>query len=108
MAFDEFAITEVEREICRLPAVSLARVVADSNGQVIQAHLVVLPGTNPQQIVRGGNSMIVGSIESPFEARTLGHDRYAGVIPGVIFGGSITPPRTPSHSALRSRLSMRA
>src|SRR5262249_23474313 len=48
----ELDLTEVEREICRLPDVSISRLVAEPSGRVSEVHVVAHPRKHPQQIAR--------------------------------------------------------
>ena len=42
---DELDLTEVEREICRLPDVTIARLVAEPSGRVSEVHVVAHPAS---------------------------------------------------------------
>ena len=44
----ELDLTEVEREICRLPDVSIARIVAEPDGRVSEVHIVAHAGKHPK------------------------------------------------------------
>lgn len=45
-------IHQLEAELCRLPEVKAARVVADSSGALIEVHIVATPEKHPKQLVR--------------------------------------------------------
>jgi len=49
----------VERELCRLPDVSVARLVADDVGRIIEAHIIGAPTKHPKQIVRDVQSVLL-------------------------------------------------
>jgi hypothetical protein len=49
----------VERELCRLPDVGVARLVADDAGRIIEAHIIAAPTKHPKQIVRDVQSVML-------------------------------------------------
>src|SRR5262249_9746872 len=49
----------VERELCRLPDVGVARLVADDAGRIIEAHIIAAPTKHPKQIVRDVQSVLL-------------------------------------------------
>ena len=57
-------LTEVEREICRLPDVSIARLVGEDDGRVTEVHIVANAGKHPKQIVRDVQSVAVATLPS--------------------------------------------
>ncbi len=71
MTFDELDLTEVEREICRLPDVSIARLVADPDGRVVEVHVVAVPGKHPKQIVRDVQSISLASFGLDLDRRII-------------------------------------
>jgi hypothetical protein len=77
---DELDLTEVEREICRLPDVSIVRIVAETDGRVSEVHVVAHPGKHPKQIVRDVQSIALASFGLELDRR---------VISVVQLGGSI-------------------
>jgi len=68
---DELDLTEVEREICRLPDVSIARIVAEDDGRVSEVHVVALPGKHPKQIVRDVQSIALASFGLELDRRII-------------------------------------
>ena len=68
---DDLDLTDVEREICRLPDVSIARLVADSRGIVTEAHIVAYPGKHPKQIVRDVQSIALASFGLELDRRIV-------------------------------------
>jgi hypothetical protein len=68
---DLLDLTEVEREICRLPDVSIARIVADPAGRVTEVHVVALPGKHPKQIARDVQSVTMASFGLELDRRTI-------------------------------------
>jgi len=61
----------LERELTRLPDVSIARVVADPSGGVAEIHIVALPGKPPKQIVRDVESVAVASFGLRLDRRAV-------------------------------------
>ena len=68
---NEVDLAEVEREICRLPDVSIARLVTDSTGRISEAHIVANPGKHPKQIVRDVQSIALASFGLELDRRVI-------------------------------------
>jgi hypothetical protein len=68
---DDIDLTEVEREICRLPDVSIARMVTDDAGRVTEVHVVANPGKHPKQIVRDVQSVALASFGLELDRRIV-------------------------------------
>ncbi len=68
---DELDLTEVEREICRLPDVSIVRLVAEPDGRVSEVHVVAQPGKHPKQIVRDVQSIALASFGLELDRRII-------------------------------------
>ena len=68
---DDIDLTEVEREICRLPDVSIARLVAEPDGRVSEVHVVAHPGKHPKQIVRDVQSIALASFGLELDRRVI-------------------------------------
>jgi hypothetical protein len=68
---DDIDLTEVEREICRLPDVSIARIVADAVGHVTEVHVVAHEGKHPKQIVRDVQSVALASFGLELDRRIV-------------------------------------
>jgi hypothetical protein len=66
-----FDLTEVEREICRLPDVSIARIVADAVGRVTEVHVVAHPGKHPKQLARDVQSVALASFGLEIDRRVI-------------------------------------
>jgi len=64
-------LSEVEREICRLPDVSIARLVAEGDGRVSEVHVVAHPGKHPKQIVRDIQSIALASFGLELDRRIV-------------------------------------
>jgi hypothetical protein len=68
---DGVDIVEVEREICRLPDVSIARIVADDLGRVTEVHVVAQPGKHPKQLARDVQSVALASFGLEIDRRVI-------------------------------------
>jgi len=68
---DELDLTEVEREICRLPDVSITRLVAEPSGRVSEVHVVAHPGKHPKQIARDVQSIALASFGLELDRRII-------------------------------------
>jgi hypothetical protein len=68
---DDLDLADVEREICRLPDVSIARIVAERNGRVTEVHVVAQPGKRPKQIVRDVQSIALASFGLELDRRIV-------------------------------------
>jgi hypothetical protein len=68
---NELDLKEVEREICRLPDVSIARMVAEPDGRVSEVHVVAHPGKHPKQIVRDVQSIALASFGLDLDRRVI-------------------------------------
>ena len=67
----ELDLTEVEREICRLPDVSISRLVAEPSGRVSEVHVVAHPGKHPKQIARDVQSVALASFGLELDRRII-------------------------------------
>jgi len=54
-------IAAVERELCRIPEVRAARVVADDSGQLVEVHILATTGKAAKQLVRDVQSVAITS-----------------------------------------------
>ena len=71
VSMDDLELADVEREICRLPDVSIARIVADRGGRVTEVHVVAQPGKRPKQIVRDVQSIALASFGLELDRRIV-------------------------------------
>ena len=62
---------EVERELCRIPEVRAARIVADSEGQPIEVHILATTGKAAKQLVRDVQSVAIASGGIDFDHRIV-------------------------------------
>src|SRR3954447_18169483 len=70
-AMDELDLTEVEREICRLPDVQITRLVAEPSGRVSEVHVVAHAGKHPKQIARDVQSIALASFGLELDRRII-------------------------------------
>jgi hypothetical protein len=68
---EELDLADVEREICRLPDVSIARLVAEGDGRISEVHVVAHPGKHPKQIVRDVQSIALASFGLEIDRRII-------------------------------------
>lgn len=86
---EDLDLADVEREICRLPDVSIARIVAEPNGRVSEVHVVAHPGKHPKQIVRDVQSVALASFGIEIDRRVISVVQLgAGIVEGEIPVGS--------------------
>jgi hypothetical protein len=98
---DELDLTEVEREICRLPDVSIVRLVGESDGRVSEVHVVAHPGKHPKQIVRDVQSIALASFGLELDRRVISVVQLGG---NVLEDTSTLRPR-PSIVAITAEAS---
>jgi hypothetical protein len=98
---EELDLTEVEREICRLPDVSIVRLVAEPDGRVSEAHVVAHQGKHPKQIVRDVQSVLLAEFGLELDRKVvsvvqLGDDDFGGP------ADDRAPGRRPSIVSIQS------
>jgi hypothetical protein len=98
---DELDLTEVEREICRLPDVSIVRLVAENDGRVSEVHVVAHQGKHPKQIVRDVQSIALASFGLELDRRVISVVQLGG---NVLEDASTVEPR-PSIVAITAEAS---
>lgn len=67
----ELDVLAVERELCRLPEVTIARIVADDIGRITEVHIVADRGKHPKQIVRDVQSVALASFGVEIDRRVV-------------------------------------
>jgi hypothetical protein len=112
VSMDDLDLADVEREICRLPDVTIARIVADRGGRVTEVHVVAQPGKRPKQIVRDVQSIALASFGLELDRRIVSvvqlggsgdHDHVAvGNRPSIV---AITAEASGLRSLVRVTLS---
>jgi hypothetical protein len=61
----------IERELCRLPDVSVARLVSDHAGRIIEAHIIAGHAKHPKQIVRDVQSVALAEFGIEIDRRVV-------------------------------------
>ncbi len=64
-------VLELERELCRLPEVSAARVVTDDIGRATEVHILANGGKQPKQVVRDVQSVALASFGIELDRRIV-------------------------------------
>lgn len=101
----ELDVTEIERELCRLPEVTIARIVADGIGRVTEVHIVAEHGKHPKQIVRDVQSVTLASFGIEIDRRVVSVVQLGGEGRPDPVGGELRPAIqaiTAEASGLRS------
>lgn len=108
---------ELERELCRLPEVNAARIVADSVGRPIEVHILATATKHPKQIARDVASVAMASFGLDLDRRIISVVQLDQVYSGnggrtsVAVGGKritiagITAARTGLRNVVRVILS---
>jgi hypothetical protein len=105
-------LRELERELCRLPDVSAARIVVDDTGQPVEVHVLALPGKHPKQVVRDIQSVALASFGIDLDRRIVsvvqfGNDAQTGIgrvgLPRVVIS-AITAEANGLRSLVRVTL----
>src|SRR5258708_7145278 len=68
---DGLDLQAIERELCRLPDVSVARLVADGAGRIIEAHILATQDKHPKQIVRDVQSVALAEFGIEIDRRVV-------------------------------------
>lgn len=64
-------LAEIEREMCRLPEISAARIVVDSVGRPTEIHIVARPDKTAKQVVRDVQSIALASFGLEVDRRIV-------------------------------------
>lgn len=64
-------LAAVERELCRIPEVRAARIVADANGVPVEVHVLATPGKHAKQVVRDVQSVAMASVGLDIDHRIV-------------------------------------
>ena len=92
LSMDDLDLTEVEREICRLPDVSISRLVAEPSGRVSEVHVVAHAGKHPKQIARDVQSIALASFGLELDRRIISVVQLGGdVLDSQVFAAYIRP-----------------
>jgi len=64
-------LASVEREICRIPEVRAARIVADQYGRPVEVHVLATPGKHAKQLARDIQSVAMASMGVEIDHRII-------------------------------------
>ena len=67
----ESEVLELERELCRLPEVSAARIVTDVTGRPTEVHILATSGKHAKQVVRDVQSVALASFGIELDRRIV-------------------------------------
>ncbi|HEX4775677.1 MAG TPA: hypothetical protein VFW74_02790 [Acidimicrobiia bacterium] len=79
----DLELRDLEREICRLPDISAARIVADDSGMPAEVHVLALPGKHPKQVVRDIQSVALASFGIEIDRRVVSVVQFGADGPSV-------------------------
>src|SRR5688500_9388591 len=67
----EVDLTDVERELCRIPEISAARIVADPSGRPTEVHILATTDKHAKQVVRDVQSVAIASFGLEIDRRVI-------------------------------------
>src|SRR5437764_15375091 len=70
-AMDELDLREVEKELCRVPEVSAARIVEDEIGRPVEVHILSSRDKHAKQIVRDVQSVAMATFGLELDRRLV-------------------------------------
>ncbi|HEX7521470.1 MAG TPA: hypothetical protein VF441_05355 [Acidimicrobiia bacterium] len=68
---EDHILAELERELCRLPDVTAARIVADGAHRPVEVHILARPGKPAKQLVRDVQSVALASFGIELDRRIV-------------------------------------
>jgi hypothetical protein len=68
---NEDEVLELERELCRLPEISAARVVTDESGRPTEVHILADTAKHAKQVVRDVQSVALASVGIELDRRIV-------------------------------------
>ncbi len=92
-------LVAVERELCRIPDVRAARVVAGPDGQPVEIHVLAAPGKAAKQIVRDVQSVTVATFGVEIDHRIVSVVQLDEPGPPPAPSSAATPPEPLSPPA---------
>lgn len=66
-----YELADVERELCRIPEVRAARIVADLDGRPVEVHVLAAPGKHAKQVVRDVQSVAMATVGLSIDHRIV-------------------------------------
>lgn len=89
----------VERELCRIPEVRAARIVADDYGRPVEVHVLATPGKHAKQVARDVQSVAMASVGMEIDHRIIsvvqlddGSGAVAAAVPAEAGGNGVEAP----------------
>ena len=90
-------LTALERELCRIPEVTAARVVAGTDGGVEEVHILSSPAKHAKQVVRDVQSVAMATFNLDLDRRIVSVVQLdaasTATLPGV---GDVDEPESPN------------
>ena len=106
----EDEVLELERELCRLPEISAARVVVDGSGRPTEVHILADTAKHAKQVVRDVQSVALASFGIELDRRIVSVVQLGGATNGnghtEVAGGD--RPRVPPGAREHHRRGQRA
>jgi hypothetical protein len=76
-------LTEVERELVRIPEVNAARIVTDADGKPVEVHILASPEKHAKQVVRDVQSVAMASFGLDIDRRVISVVQLDGQANGI-------------------------
>src|SRR5688572_5727389 len=71
MTADGVDLDELEHELCRIPEITAARIVADGDGRIAEVHILSLPHKHAKQVVRDVQSVAMATFGIDLDRRIV-------------------------------------
>ena len=71
MTADGVDLDELEHELCRIPEITAARIVADGDGRIAEVHILSLPHKHAKQVVRDVQSVAMATFGLDLDRRIV-------------------------------------
>lgn len=102
-------IAAVERELCRIPEVRAARIVADDTGHLVEVHILATTGKAAKQVVRDVQSVAITSSGVDIDHRIvsvvqLEDEAATSAAPAATATATMEPPADAPTSATEPRV----
>ena len=82
-------LDEFERELCRIPEVTAARVVAGDGGDIEEVHILSLPSKHAKQVVRDVQSVAMATFNLDIDRRVVSVVQLDAVTTSTVTGGDL-------------------
>ncbi len=67
----EVEVEDLERQICRIPDITAARIVTGDDGRPVEVHILSLPSKHPKQVVRDVQSVAMAKFGIDLDRRMV-------------------------------------